>query len=58
MRALVSERYGSPDSLRPQQVSRPEPGPDEVLVRVHAASVNSWNWLVRAVGKVVISIAG
>lgn len=45
MRALVYERYGPPDQvLRLADVPRPEPGADEVLVRVHAASVNSWDW--------------
>ena len=44
MRALVYERYGSPEVLRLEQVPRPEPGPGEVLVRVRAASVNSWDW--------------
>ena len=45
MRALVYERYGPPDQvLRLADVPRPEPGADEVLVRVHAASVNLWDW--------------
>lgn len=45
MRALVYDRYGPPEKvLRLEHVPRPQPKPGEVLVRVHAASVNSWDW--------------
>ena len=40
MRAIVHDRYGSPDVLRLEDVERPVPGEDEVLVRVHATTVN------------------
>ena len=40
MRAAMRDRYGPPDVVEVREVERPEPGPDEVLVRVHAASVN------------------
>lgn len=36
--------YGTPDVLQLQDVARPTPKADEVLVRVHAASVNDWDW--------------
>jgi NADPH:quinone reductase-like Zn-dependent oxidoreductase len=39
MRAIVRDRYGSPDVLRLGEVARPVPAPDQVLVRVHAASI-------------------
>ena len=39
MKAIVHRRYGSPDLLTFEELSRPEPGPGEVLVRVRAASV-------------------
>jgi NADPH:quinone reductase-like Zn-dependent oxidoreductase len=41
MRAIVRDRYGSPDVLRLEEIGRPVAGDDEVLVRVHAAAVNS-----------------
>lgn len=41
MWAVVGDRYGSPDVLKVTRVRRPVPGPGEVLVRVHAASVNT-----------------
>jgi len=44
MRALISDRYGPPESMRLEQVPQPHPGPGEVLLRIHAASVNSWDW--------------
>lgn len=40
MKAIVNERYGSPDILELREVERPEPKPNEVLVKVLAASVN------------------
>lgn len=40
MKAIVSTRYGSPDVLQVQEVEKPIPADDEVLVEVHAASVN------------------
>ena len=46
MRALVQDRYGSPDVLRVDDVATPVPGHGEVLVRVRAASVNARDWHV------------
>jgi NADPH:quinone reductase-like Zn-dependent oxidoreductase len=40
MKAAVSARYGSPDVLEIQQVPKPQPDAGEVLVRVHATTVN------------------
>jgi NADPH:quinone reductase-like Zn-dependent oxidoreductase len=40
MRAVVHDRYGPPDVLRLEEVERPVPREDEVLVRVHATTVN------------------
>lgn len=44
MRALVYEKYGSPDVLRIEEVEVPVPKDREVLIAVHAASVNSWDF--------------
>lgn len=43
MRAVVVERYGTEEVLEIRDVPRPVPGADEVLVRVHAASLNDWD---------------
>ena len=40
MRAVVHDAYGPPEVLRIEEVERPSPAPDEVLVRVHATTVN------------------
>jgi NADPH:quinone reductase-like Zn-dependent oxidoreductase len=44
MQAVIYERYGSPDVLELKEVEKPEPKDDEVLIKVHAASINSWDW--------------
>ena len=46
MKAIVQDRYGSPDVLRLREVDQPVPADNEVLVRVHAASVNARDWHV------------
>jgi NADPH:quinone reductase-like Zn-dependent oxidoreductase len=40
MKAAVMDRYGPPDVVRVEDVDQPNPSDDQVLVRVHAASVN------------------
>jgi NADPH:quinone reductase-like Zn-dependent oxidoreductase len=40
MKAAVQDRYGTPDVVRLEEVEKPIPGEGEILVRVHAASVN------------------
>jgi NADPH:quinone reductase-like Zn-dependent oxidoreductase len=40
MKAIVIREFGGPEVLRWEDVPTPKPGPDEVLVRVHAVSVN------------------
>jgi NADPH:quinone reductase-like Zn-dependent oxidoreductase len=44
MKAVVFTRYGSPDVLELKEVATPSPRDDEVLVKVHAASVNDWDY--------------
>ena len=55
MRAVVNTEYGGPDVLRILDVERPVPADDEVLVQVHATTVNRtdcgfrapWPWFIR-----------
>ncbi len=44
MRAAVRHRYGPPENLRVEKVPKPTPQKNELLVRVHAASVNLGDW--------------
>ena len=46
MKAIVQDRYGSPDVLQFREIDQPVPTDNEVLVRVHAASVNARDWHV------------
>ncbi|MFG2639367.1 NADP-dependent oxidoreductase [Streptomyces sp. NPDC048370] len=53
MRAVVVEQWGGPEQLVEREVERPEPGLNEVLVRVHAAGVNPVDWKTRASGALI-----
>jgi NADPH:quinone reductase-like Zn-dependent oxidoreductase len=44
MKAMVFHNYGSPDVLKLEEVEKPTPREDEVLIKVHAASINDWDW--------------
>lgn len=41
MKAMICPRYGSPNVLQLREVDKPSPQQDEVLVKIHAASLNS-----------------
>jgi len=41
MNAIVYRRYGSPSMLHCEEIAKPTPGPGDVLVRVHASSLNA-----------------
>lgn len=47
MKAVHIHEMGGPEVLRYEDVPRPEPGLQEVLVRVHAAGVNPADWKIR-----------
>jgi NADPH:quinone reductase-like Zn-dependent oxidoreductase len=48
MKAVVQERYGPPEVLRVEEVKRPVPKDDEILIRVRAATVSQTDTHVRA----------
>jgi NADPH:quinone reductase-like Zn-dependent oxidoreductase len=47
MRAIVIHAYGGPEVMRLEEVARPEPAADEVLIRVIAASINPVDVAIR-----------
>lgn len=47
MKAVRLHAFGGPDVLRYEDAPRPEPGPGEVLVRVHAVGINPPDWYLR-----------
>jgi NADPH:quinone reductase-like Zn-dependent oxidoreductase len=44
MKAIVKDRYGSPDVLQLQRIDKPEVTDEGVLVRVRATSINAHDW--------------
>lgn len=48
MRAIYVEDYGGPEVLKFGEQPTPQPGPRDVLVAVHAASINPIDWKLRA----------
>jgi NADPH:quinone reductase-like Zn-dependent oxidoreductase len=44
MKAVVLTEYGSPDYFELKEIEKPKPQNNEVLVKVFAVSVNSWDW--------------
>lgn len=47
MKAIVTTKYGAPDGLTLRQVERPTPADDELLIRVHAATVTAGDVMLR-----------
>ena len=59
MKAIVYCDYGSPDVLKLEDVEKPTPGDDQVLIKVRAASVNPYDWhLMRGMPYIVRLQAG
>ncbi|HEX9580205.1 MAG TPA: NAD(P)-dependent alcohol dehydrogenase [Gemmatimonadales bacterium] len=59
MKAIVQERYGSPNGLALREIEKPFAGDDRVLVRVRAASVNASDWhLLRRLPHVIGRLLG
>jgi NADPH:quinone reductase-like Zn-dependent oxidoreductase len=47
MKAIRIHQYGGPEVLKLEEVPRPNPEANEVLIRVHAAGVNPVDWKIR-----------
>jgi len=44
MKAIVFTKYGQTDVLEYKETEKPVPNDDEVLIKVHAVSINDWDW--------------
>ena len=44
MKAVIYAEHGPPPVFKLMELDKPVPKDDEILVKVHAASVNSWDW--------------
>jgi NADPH:quinone reductase-like Zn-dependent oxidoreductase len=58
MKAIVSSKSGSPDALHLEEREKPSPKKNEVLVKVHAASVNALDWRPFTMPRFVLRIIG
>ena len=47
MKAIVVTRHGSPDGLQLKEVEKPTPGDNEVLIKIHAATVTVGDVILR-----------
>ena len=58
MKAVVQDRYGPPEVLVLREVERPAVGDGDVLVRVHAASVNPQDWHIMRASPFIVRATG
>ena len=57
MKAIVQDRYGSAEVLEARDIDKPEIGDNEVLVRVHAASIHVGDWILMTGSPFVMRLA-
>ncbi|MBN2385631.1 MAG: NAD(P)-dependent alcohol dehydrogenase [Anaerolineales bacterium] len=58
MKAIVHTEYGPPEALQLREVEKPTPGEKQVLVKVHAASVNALEWRGFAMPALLVRFMG
>jgi NADPH:quinone reductase-like Zn-dependent oxidoreductase len=58
LKAIVYEKYGSPDVLELEELEKPAPKDDEVLIKVYAASVNAYDWHLLSADVFLVRLMG
>jgi len=58
MKTVVYHKYGSPDVLQMEAVEKPTPKENQVLIKVHAASVNAGDWREMRADPFLIRLGG
>jgi NADPH:quinone reductase-like Zn-dependent oxidoreductase len=58
MKAIVRSRYGQPDVLQLQEVAKPSPKEGQVLLEIHAAAVNAYDWHMLTANPFLVRLAG
>ena len=58
MKAIVCTQYGSPNVLKLEEVEKPAPTDDEVLIKVYAAGANAADWHLLEGKPLLVRLAG
>lgn len=58
MKAIVCDKYGTPDVLRLEEVEKPTPKEGEILVKIHAASLNAYDWHILTADIFLVRLMG
>src|SRR5437660_12070279 len=56
MKAIVYQNFGSPDILRFEEIDKPTPADNEVLIKVRAASINPLDWKLMKGGPFIMRL--
>ena len=56
MKAVVYEGHGPPEILRYEEIDRPTPGEEEVLIKVRAAAINPLDWKIMKGGPLLVRL--
>jgi NADPH:quinone reductase-like Zn-dependent oxidoreductase len=58
MKGFIHTQYGAPDVLELIEMEKPAPKDDQVLVRIHAASLNAYDWHLVTADIFLVRLAG